>query len=107
MLGVVLAISDLSESARLTEQMAYQATHDSLTGLPNRNLLRDRLSMPSPTLGAPPGFALVVVDLDHFKKVNESLGHTVGDHLLQCVAARLRSCGLKADTLRAWAAMSS
>lgn len=100
MLGVVLAISDLSEARRLTEQMAYQATHDALTGLPNRNLLRDRLQHAiAHARRTTQGFALVVVDLDHFKKVNESLGHTVGDQLLQCVAARLRSCGLKADTL--------
>ncbi|WP_169249641.1 putative bifunctional diguanylate cyclase/phosphodiesterase, partial [Candidatus Competibacter phosphatis] len=100
MLGVVLAISDLSEARRLTEQMAYQATHDSLTGLPNRNLLRDRLQHAiAHARRTTQGFALVVVDLDHFKKVNESLGHTVGDKLLQCVATRLRSCGLKADTL--------
>ncbi len=99
-LGVVLAISDLSEARRLTEQMAYQATHDTLTELPNRNLLRDRLRHAIiHAQRTTQGFALLLVDLDHFKKVNESLGHTVGDLLLQGVAARLRNCGRKADTL--------
>ncbi|MDG4582807.1 MAG: EAL domain-containing protein [Candidatus Competibacter sp.] len=99
-LGTVLAISDLSEARRLTEQMAYQATYDALTELPNRNLLRDRLRHAIVhAQRTTQGFALLLVDLDHFKKVNESMGHTVGDLLLQGVAVRLRNCGRKADTL--------
>ena len=99
-LGSVLAISDITESRRLTEQMVYQATHDALTGLPNRNLLRDRIRhMITHAQRTNQDFALLLVDLDHFKKVNESLGHTVGDLLLQGVATRLQNCKRATDIL--------
>ncbi len=98
--GVVIAFSDITETRRLTEQMAYQATHDALTHLPNRNLLRDRLQhaiIRAQRTGQ--GLALLFVDLDHFKKVNDSLGHTAGDGLLRAVTARLLTCGRKEDTI--------
>ena len=98
--GAVIAFSDMTETRQLTEQMAYQATHDALTHLPNRNLLRDRLQhaiVRAQRTGQ--SLALLFVDLDHFKKVNDSLGHTAGDRLLQAVTARLLSCGRKEDTI--------
>ncbi|MFO1424955.1 MAG: CHASE2 domain-containing protein, partial [Candidatus Competibacteraceae bacterium] len=98
--GVVLALSDITETHRLTEQMVYQATHDALTQLPNLDLLRDRLRHAiTRTQRAGHNLALLFVDLDHFKKVNESLGHTAGDALLRAVAARLLDCGRKEDTI--------
>ncbi len=98
--GVVIAFSDITETYRLTEQMVYQATHDALTDLPNINLLRDRLKHAiARAQRTGQSLALLFVDLDHFKKVNEGLGHTAGDALLRAVAARLLSCGRKEDTI--------
>ena len=98
--GVVLALSDVTETHRLTEQMAYQATHDALTYLPNLDLLRDRLQHAiTRARRAGHSLALLFVDLDHFKKVNESLGHTAGDALLRAVAVRLVDCGRQEDTV--------
>lgn len=98
--GVVLAFSDITETRRLTEQMMYQATHDALTHLPNLDLLRDRLQQAiARARRAGHSLALLFVDLDQFKKINESLGHTAGDALLRAVAARLLDCGRKEDTI--------
>jgi hypothetical protein len=76
-----------------TVQMAYMAEHDFLTGLPNRALLSDRLAQ-AITLARRYGkrVALMYLDIDHFKHINDSLGHTVGDRLLQSLAKRLQAC---------------
>ena len=89
----------LSNRAR-AEQLYRQAHFDSLTSLPNRLLFRDRLSqeLASTTDGTPRG-ALLYVDLDHFKRVNDSVGHIAGDQLLTIVAQRLRSCVKDGDTV--------
>ena len=89
----------LSNSAR-DEQLYRQAHFDSLTSLPNRLLFRDRLSqeLASAADGAQRG-ALLYVDLDHFKKINDSVGHSAGDQLLPIVAQRLRSCVKDGDTV--------
>jgi diguanylate cyclase (GGDEF)-like protein/PAS domain S-box-containing protein len=91
--GVMLAIThieDVTEQRRAAEQLRYAARHDELTGLPNRaylmHILHDRLA--TADLGE---VAVLFVDLDHFKTINDSLGHEVGDQLLQTVADRLRS----------------
>ena len=98
--GVVLAFSDITETRRLTERMVFQATHDALTQLPNLDLLRDRLRQAiARAQRAGYSLALLFVDLDHFKKVNESLGHTAGDALLRAVAARLLDCARQEDTI--------
>jgi len=98
--GAVLTFSDITENRRLTEQMMYQATHDALTQLPNLDLLRDRLRQAiAHAQRAGYNLALLFVDLDHFKKVNESLGHTAGDALLRAVATRLLDCARKEDTI--------
>jgi diguanylate cyclase (GGDEF)-like protein len=82
------------------EQLYRQAHFDVLTGLPNRLLFRDRLAqeLATATAGLSRG-ALLYVDLDHFKKVNDTVGHGAGDQLLVIVAQRLRSCVKEGDTV--------
>jgi diguanylate cyclase (GGDEF)-like protein len=91
-----IALSNQDCDARLYRQAHF----DSLTSLPNRVLFRDRLSqeLASTTDGAPCG-ALLYVDLDHFKRVNDTVGHSAGDQLLTIVAQRLRSCVKDGDTV--------
>jgi diguanylate cyclase (GGDEF)-like protein len=89
----------LSNSAR-GEALYRQAHFDALTGLPNRLLFRDRLQqeLAGLTEGRGRG-ALLYVDLDHFKKINDTVGHGAGDQMLQIVAQRLRSCVKEGDTV--------
>ncbi|MFT3906997.1 MAG: EAL domain-containing protein [Steroidobacteraceae bacterium] len=89
----------LSNSAR-DEQLYRQAHFDALTALPNRLLFRDRLAqeLANASSGLSRG-ALLYVDLDHFKKINDSVGHAAGDQLLVIVAQRLRSCVKEGDTV--------
>ena len=91
----------MTEAAELaTEQMSHMAEHDVLTGLPNRSLLTDRLTQ-SIALAQRHGkrVALMYLDLDHFKHINDSLGHVVGDKLLQSAAKRLQTCVRLSDTV--------
>jgi len=81
-------------------RLSYMAEHDFLTGLPNRSLLTDRLAQ-SIALAQRHGkrVALLYLDLDHFKHVNDSLGHAIGDQLLQSAAKRLQACVRLSDTV--------
>ncbi len=83
-------IVDITDRKTAQEQMEYQAYHDALTGLPNRLLFRDRIDIAlAHSKRHHTAAAVMFLDLDHFKLVNDSLGHTVGDALLQDVATRL------------------
>ena len=97
---VVGSLRDVSERKAETEALQYQALHDSLTGLPNRTFLRERLEE---TIRAGERemkpCAVLLVDLDGFKSVNDSLGHEAGDRLLQEVSQRMRGVLRKADTV--------
>ncbi len=101
--GAVLAVTDMSDIVAMTERIEYQATHDALTGLPNRVLLRDRLlqALAHARRSASP-VAVLFIDLDRFKHVNDSLGHSEGDVLLQKVAHRLRCAVREGDTVARW-----
>jgi diguanylate cyclase (GGDEF)-like protein len=86
------------ERTRVKSALAHQALHDALTGLPNRTLLMERLSLASARLERAPGVAaLMFIDLDRFKLVNDTMGHRVGDQLLVAVGDRLRSKVRRAD----------
>jgi diguanylate cyclase (GGDEF)-like protein/PAS domain S-box-containing protein len=93
-------VQDITERRQYQEQLERQANHDLLTGLPNRNLLSDRLAQAiarAERLGY--FLALVFIDLDNFKFINDSLGHAAGDELLVEIANRLRGCLRGADTV--------
>jgi diguanylate cyclase (GGDEF)-like protein len=87
------------ERKRYQEELERQANYDGLTGLPNRNLLHDRLKQAVYGQRHVRSIAVVFIDLDHFKFVNDSLGHNAGDKLLQYVAERLQSTVRDGDTV--------
>lgn len=91
LIGSVITFRDIGERLEQERRIRHLAFHDALTGLPNRNRLMERLERELSRLrGESHRFALLLIDLDHFKDVNDSLGHAAGDELLQVTAARLR-----------------
>ncbi len=92
---------DITEQKLTQSRMQHDALHDSLTGLPNRTLLIDRIeqSLKRHQREESYHFALLFIDLDRFKFVNDSLGHALGDQLLITIAQMLRSCVRQADTV--------
>ncbi|MBX9870624.1 MAG: EAL domain-containing protein [Burkholderiaceae bacterium] len=92
--------SDITERKLTEQRIEFLAYHDPLTGLPNRVLLEDRLEQAiAQAERSHHGLALVFMDLDNFKKINDSLGHAAGDALLKEVAARLKRCVRDTDTV--------
>jgi diguanylate cyclase (GGDEF)-like protein/PAS domain S-box-containing protein len=98
--GVVLNARDVTERIKLEEQLTHQAFHDNLTGLPNRALFRDRLDQAlARAKRSNELVAVLLVDLDGFKQVNDSLGHDAGDRLLREVAQRFKNIVRESDTV--------
>ena len=99
-LGMLAMVTDITERKRAEDHLAYLAHHDSLTGLPNRTLFNDRLQQA--LLDAERRERLVAIlfmDLDRFKNINDTLGHEAGDALLCVVASRLKECIRSGDTI--------
>jgi diguanylate cyclase (GGDEF)-like protein/PAS domain S-box-containing protein len=98
--GRVWSFRDITGRRRAEERVQYQAYHDALTGLPNRLLLRDRLTQAlSHAQRMRKLLAVMFLDVDHFKLINDTLGHAVGDRLLQGLAERLIGCVRDEDTV--------
>ena len=95
--GWVATYEDISERQATESRLAYLARHDGLTGLPNRLLFTEYLSGSLARARRGDGVALLCLDLDRFKSVNDTLGHAAGDGLLQAVAQRLRDCTRETD----------
>jgi diguanylate cyclase (GGDEF)-like protein len=91
---------ELREKERIQEAARFLAFHDPVTGLPNRVLLTDRLRMELARAQRDDSrVAVVFIDVDNFKKVNDTLGHVIGDELLEKIATQLRGCLRKSDTV--------
>jgi diguanylate cyclase (GGDEF)-like protein/PAS domain S-box-containing protein len=100
MQAVANVLSTAVERRRVEERTRHSALHDELTGLPNRRLALDRISQALQRRGRAPGsVAVMMVDLDRFKVINDSLGHAAGDELLLALAPRLRDALRPADTV--------
>jgi GGDEF domain-containing protein len=94
--GWLTTHDDITELQRIEERITHLAHHDAVTGLPNRISLRDRILA---KCNGGQSLAVLCLDLDHFKSVNDTLGHPVGDLLLKSVAGRLKACISEDDTV--------
>ncbi|MBN8991856.1 MAG: EAL domain-containing protein [Rhizobiales bacterium] len=90
--GWVATIEDITERTRADEKIAHLAHYDALTDLPNRVLFRERLAQALKAVRPGEQLAVLYIDIDEFKSVNDALGHAIGDELLKGVAERLRTC---------------
>ncbi len=98
--GAVSILRDVTETLKRAEELAYAADHDALTGLPNRKLLDNRLQQAiARAQRRQESFALLFLDLDRFKEINDTMGHAAGDALLVEVARRLRAAVREEDTI--------
>ena len=97
--GWIATHEDITERRRADERIAHLAQYDSLTDLPNRTLFHERLEQEIALLAGGQKCAIIYIDIDEFKGINDSLGHTVGDELLKAVASRLRTCVRERDVV--------
>ncbi|WP_019903656.1 EAL domain-containing protein [Methylobacterium sp. 77] len=97
--GMVATYEDVTERRQADARIAFMARHDVLTGLPNRAMFGERIAEALAHLGRGSMFAVLCLDLDRFKEVNDTLGHPVGDELLKAVGNRLRACLREVDTV--------
>ncbi|HEX7808969.1 MAG TPA: EAL domain-containing protein, partial [Thermoanaerobaculia bacterium] len=98
--AMVCVVRDITERTYAEEQIKHLAYHDALTNLPNRLLFKDRLTVAlSHAQRDGSRLAVLFLDLDRFKVINDSLGHNIGDQLLQAVAARVQACVRESDTV--------
>jgi diguanylate cyclase (GGDEF)-like protein len=98
--GWVATIEDITERTRADEKIAHMAHYDALTDLPNRVLFRERLEQAVKAIRPGERLAVMYIDIDEFKSINDALGHPIGDELLKGVADRVRGC-LKATDVAA------
>ena len=97
--GWIATHEDVTDRQRAEERIVHMARHDGLTDLPNRMMLRERLDHELKRVKWGECLAVLCLDLDHFKSVNDALGHPIGDELLKVVAERLRRCTREPDTI--------
>ena len=97
--GYVATHEDVTEAVKAEARISHMARHDALTGLPNRVLLRSRMEDALARVRRGEQMAVLCLDLDHFKSVNDTLGHQVGDQLLKAASLRLQECIREIDTV--------
>jgi diguanylate cyclase (GGDEF)-like protein/PAS domain S-box-containing protein len=96
---IINVVEDVTERRRAGEKIAHLAHYDALTDLPNRVLFREQIERELQRTGRGEQFALLYIDIDEFKGINDSLGHHVGDELLKAVAGRIKSCIRETDLI--------